>query len=129
MLHSNFLDKEFNNINVDKIYLTGDCLGATRSLTLAECVPERIKALSLKSPLPKMEYYTRNIASVAGIPTFIQHGIYDVSIPIKDMRLFITSISKDLHHLKYTEVEEGHTSFRKDNRKKTFDFFKAIYSK
>lgn len=125
----NQIQTEFSNINVDKIYLTGDCLGATRSFTLAECVPERIKALSLKSPLPKMDYYKENIARIANIPVFIQHGIYDADMPISDMRLFIDAISKDIHDLKYAEVEEGHTSFRKDNRKSTFDFFKATYEK
>lgn len=120
---------EFSNINVDKIYITGDCMGAKRALSLAECIPERIKAISLKSPLPKMEYYNTNLASISNIPIFIQHGIYDVDIPIEEMRLFITSISKEIPHLKYEEVEEGHTSFRKDNRKNTFDYFKTIYGK
>ncbi|HEY3373040.1 MAG TPA: hypothetical protein VGK10_19475 [Prolixibacteraceae bacterium] len=125
----NQIKNEFSNINVDKIYLTGDCLGAYRALDLAECVPERIKALSLKSPLPKMEYYKENIESLANTPLFIQHGIYDVDIPIEKMRLFITSISKEIPHLIYTEVEEGHVSFRKDNRKNTFDFFHQVARK
>lgn len=126
------LDKihhDFSNIDVDKIYITGDCLGATRSLTLAECVPNRIKALSLKSPLPKMEYYNKNLTGITNIPILIQHGIYDEDMPIEDTRKFVNAFSKGIKQFKYSEVDEGHTSFRKDNRKSTFDYFKSIYGK
>ncbi|WP_143255052.1 hypothetical protein [Alkalitalea saponilacus] len=118
----------YKKIDANTVYLTGTCSGATRSLILANQVPERIEAVSLRSPLPQANYIDIHFNKIRNIPINIHHGIYDSQIPINSMRKFKNDLQNKFSNFQYAEHEIGHDSYRKDNRKYDFNFFKEIHT-
>ncbi len=105
------------------------CKGALKSFQLAVNLPEKIEAMALKTPLPQVLFLNDKLAQLKNWPIFIHHGKYDVVVPMVQMNNLISRINDCHSDITFVETLESHDSYRKDERKISFDFFKSIYDK
>jgi predicted esterase len=120
------IEKQFPNMNTQKIYLTGNCKGAFKSVELAIECSERIEAIAVRSPLPGVAMLD-GLSELKDIPIFIRHGKYDAQIPMNYMKKLVAEVEEYGADVEFVQSAEPHNNFRKDERRLSFDFFDSVH--
>jgi predicted esterase len=118
------IEKQFPNVNTEKVYLTGICKGASKSFELAVECPEKIKAIAVRTPLPEVAMID-GLSKLKGIPIFVRHGKFDSQIPMDYMEQLVAKIESYGAEIEFVQTAEAHDSYRKDERRVSFDFFES----
>ncbi|MCF8362613.1 MAG: dienelactone hydrolase family protein [Prolixibacteraceae bacterium] len=120
------IESQFPNVNTEKIYLTGICKGASKSFELAVECPGLIQAIAVRTPLPEVAMID-GLSKLKGIPIFVRHGKYDSQIPMDYMETLVAKIERFGADIEFVQTAEAHDSYRKDERRVSFDFFESVY--
>jgi predicted esterase len=120
------IESQFPNVNTEKIFLTGICKGASKSFELAVECPEKIKAIAVRAPLPEVAML-EGLSKLKNIPIFIRHGKYDAQIPMNYMKQLVAEIESYGAEIEFVQTSEAHDSYRKDERRISFDFFESVH--
>jgi predicted esterase len=120
------IERQFPNVNTEKIYLTGICKGASKSFELAVECPEKIEAIAVRAPLREVTMLD-GLSKLRDIPVFVRHGKYDFQIPMDNMKQLVAEIENYGAEIEFVQTAEAHDSYRKDERRISFDFFDSVH--
>jgi hypothetical protein len=116
-------------IDPDRIYLMGDCAGATRSMMLASRYPDMFAAVSLFQPELKQQTDNLNpmnfVGNISNIPVYVYHSTKDEITDVSNSDDFVAEAHKYNFHPHYDRSNrDSHYLLPKDCHKPIFEFFK-----
>ncbi|NOU17514.1 MAG: hypothetical protein HOO91_08145 [Bacteroidales bacterium] len=122
--------KQNYNIDPDRVFLMGDCAGATRVLMLASRYPDMFAGLSLFQAVTKSQFDAYNIpinfvGNLFNIPIYVYHSTKDDVISVSNSDDFVNlAESYGFKPLYNRNEKESHYNLPKNCHYPIFQFFK-----
>jgi predicted esterase len=122
------IGQRYPDIDTSKVFLTGHCSGAAKALLLTSRVPSKVAALGVKGPMLYRGMEPGDLAVAKDIPFYFENGIYDTRIPTHEVNGLVENLKLNGQSIEFISLLQSHSSYRKDENRTIFSFFRKIYT-